>query len=235
MRHIIVRRRRRHHRLLLLPLPLPLTRELHIPLARPLLPLPPPLRRHNSHALLLPVAQHPPRLPPLVIGRVRHVQHVAVAERQPPRRQPIVAHRIVVEQRAHVQRALLRRPQQRAGAGRDGRLLLQLVNVRLEAIVLFGPVLGDQLHAAAGRLERLRGVLVARLAQGGAVDAQQLVAALQLAAEVGGAAGQDEGDEDALAVLAADDVEAEAAGGALADGDGASVAGVVKKKSDETT
>lgn len=47
---------------------------------------------------------------------------------------------------------------------------------------------------------------------------QDLVAALQLSAQVGRAAGQDEGDKDALAVFTPHDVEAQA-GGALVEHD----------------
>lgn len=50
------------------------------------------------------------------------------------------------------------------------------------------------------------------------VYAEQLIAALQFATHIGGATGKDERHKDALAILAADNVETET-GGALLDGD----------------
>lgn len=109
-------------------------------------------RWHDAHALLLAVAQHPTGLPPFVVGGIRHVQNVSVAERKTARRQPIVGEGIVVEEGANVQRSLLRRTQQRAGARIYGCLLLEVVDASLEFVVVLGPILGDQVHYAAGGL-----------------------------------------------------------------------------------
>ena len=74
--------------------------ELDAAVAGPLLALPAPLRRHDADAFLLVLADHAPRLPPFVVGRVRHVQYVAVPELEAARRQPVVPVRVVVEQGA---------------------------------------------------------------------------------------------------------------------------------------
>lgn len=61
------------------------------------LALPALLRRDDADALLLAVGQHATRLPPLVVGGVRHVQNVAVAEKQAAARQAVVLVRVVVK------------------------------------------------------------------------------------------------------------------------------------------
>lgn len=67
--------------------------------ARAQLALPALLRRDDPDALLVAVGQHPPRLPPLVVRGVRHVQDVAVAEEQAAARQAVVLVRVVIEKR----------------------------------------------------------------------------------------------------------------------------------------
>jgi len=69
-------------------------------------------------------------------------------------------------------------------------------------------------------LERLGRLLVGGMREVDIVHAEQLVAALQLGAKICRTAGQDEGHIDALAILAANDIEAQALG-SLLDGDGA--------------
>lgn len=192
--------------------------------------LPSSLRRHNAHALLFAVAQHSTGLPPFVVRRIRHVQYVTMAERKTARWQPVVGERIVVEESANVQRSFLRRTQQCAGSRIYGRLLLEVVDPGLEFVVVLGSVLGDQVHNATGGLQEdikklillntlnfdlkpnlqcLCGFFVRRLSQIVSVYAEQLVAAFQFAADIGRTAGQDERHEDALAILAADNIEAE--------------------------
>lgn len=69
------------------------------PVPGALLALPPPLGGHYAHALLVAGAEHALGLPPLVVAGVRDVQDVAVVEGEPPRRQSVVLHRVVVEER----------------------------------------------------------------------------------------------------------------------------------------
>lgn len=69
-------------------------------------------------------------------------------------------------------------------------------------------------------LESLGRLLVGGMREVDIVHAEQLVATLQLGAQISRAAGQYEGHIDALAILAANDVEAQALG-SLLDGDGA--------------
>jgi len=64
-------------------------------------------------------------------------------------------------------------------------------------------------------LERLGSLFVSGAAEVDGVDADDLVSAAQVAAQVGRPARQDERHEDALAVLAADDVEAQPRGALL--------------------
>lgn len=109
-----------------------------------------------------------------------------------------------------VQRSLLRRSQQRAGHLLR-YLLLQVVDLRLEPIVVLRFELRDDRHRLSGTLQRLCRLLVRRRAQVDAVHAEDLVAATELAAEVGRSAGEDERYEYALAIFAADDVEPEPA------------------------
>lgn len=67
----------------------------------------------------------------------------------------------------------------------------------------------------AAYLECLGGFLVRRRPEIDAVDAEYLVAATQLSADIRRTSGQYEGDEDPFAILAADYVEAQAAGSFL--------------------
>lgn len=161
--------------------------ELHTSIPRSLLSLPATLRRHDANTFLFAIADDSSRLPPLVVRCVRDVENVAVLERQSARGQAVVAVRVIVEQGAHVQRTLLWCAEQRSGAAdglRGRRLLLQLVDPRLEAVVVLGTILSDQRDGAAGILQCLRRLLVRRALQVHAVDAHQLIATLQLAAGI---------------------------------------------------
>ena len=89
-------------------------------------------------------------LPPLVVTGVGHVENVPVVEAEAAARQPVVPVRVVLEQRAHVERPL--------GAGAHERardVLLQLVQARLVSVVLVRLVLNTQLHHAARALQHL--------------------------------------------------------------------------------
>ena len=89
-------------------------------------------------------------LPPLVVTGVGHVENVPVVEAEAAARQPVVSVRVVLEQRAHVERPL--------GAGAHERardVLLQLVQARLVPVVLVRLVLHTQLHHAARTLQHL--------------------------------------------------------------------------------
>ena len=89
-------------------------------------------------------------LPPLVVTGVGHVENVPVVEAEAAARQPVVPVRVVLEQRAHVERPL--------GAGAHERardVLLQLVQARLVPVVLVRLVLHTQLHHAARALQHL--------------------------------------------------------------------------------
>ena len=70
----------------------------------------------------------------------------------------------------------------------------------------------------SGVFQGLRGLLVGGPTQVDPVDGHDLVAPPDLAGEVGGASAEDKRDENSFAVLAADDVEAEA-GRALLEAD----------------
>jgi hypothetical protein len=93
------------------------TLELDLAVAGPLLPLPAPARGDDAEGLLFAEGRDPPRLPPLVVRGIGHVEDLAVAEGEPVRRQPVVLVRVVMEQRpsqnvalALVGAALLLRP-----------------------------------------------------------------------------------------------------------------------------
>ena len=132
-------------------------------------PLPPHFGWNYPQAGLLPVWQQFPslkifkisrtcciealylrHLPPLVVTGVGHVENVPVVEAEAAARQPVVPVRVVLEQRAHVERPL--------GAGAHERardVLLQLVQARLVPVVLVRLVLHTQLHHAARALQHL--------------------------------------------------------------------------------
>jgi len=65
-----------------------------------LLALPPPARRDYAQTFLLALGGDPSCLPPFVVAGIRHVQDLAVAERQAAARQAVVLVGIVIEQRS---------------------------------------------------------------------------------------------------------------------------------------
>jgi len=135
--------------------------ELDAAIPSPHLALPTPLRRHNTDLLVLIVAEDPSCLPPLVVGGIGHVQDVAVLEGQSSRGQTIVPIGIIVEQGAHIQRSLLRGPQQCArSSGAKGSLLFQLLDARLEAVILLWAVLRQQGHHTARSLGNNKGIII---------------------------------------------------------------------------
>ena len=81
--------------------------EVDLALAGALFALDSSLGRHDAKVLLVAVDVDAPRLPPLVVGRVRHVQDVAVVEVETFAGQTAVLGRIVVEQCSHVQALLV--------------------------------------------------------------------------------------------------------------------------------
>lgn len=88
--------------------------------SRPLPAFDAPLRRNDAEAGVLAGGQHPPRLPPLVVGGVGDVEDVAELEGQPLVRQAAVFRGLEVEQGAHVERSLLSRLQRPAADHRFG-------------------------------------------------------------------------------------------------------------------
>ena len=67
---------------------------------------------NDSESSLLSIGEDFPGLPPLVVGGVGHVEDVAVAEGEAARGEAVVQLGLVVEQCAHVQGPLRRRPNQ---------------------------------------------------------------------------------------------------------------------------
>lgn len=63
-----------------------------------LLALPAPARRYDAETLLFAVSCDSPRLPPLVVARVRHVQNFPIPEGQTSAGQAVVLVGVVVEQ-----------------------------------------------------------------------------------------------------------------------------------------
>ena len=111
---------------------------------------------------------HLARLPPVVVGRVGHVHDVAVLEGDAARRQAAVLGGVVVEERAHVQRLLGGRLE--TAAARAHHLFAQVVNLRLEAVVLGRLVLRNDVHHVARALQCRCCLLVSRVLQVDAVN-----------------------------------------------------------------
>lgn len=124
------------------------------------LALPASFRWHNTDLFVLIVTKDATCLPPFVVGGVGHMQDIPMLERQAARRQSVVTIRIIVEESAYVKRSLLCGAQQGAGTARaKRRLLFQLLNARLETIVILGPILCNQCDNTTRCLQK-EGIIV---------------------------------------------------------------------------
>lgn len=112
---------------------------------------------HNTNLFVLIVTEHTTCLPPFIVGGIGHMQDVAVLKGQAAWRQTIIAIRIIVKERAYIERSLLCGSQQCAGSAcAKRRLLFQLLNACLKTIVVLGPILCNQCNNATGCLNAKR-------------------------------------------------------------------------------